>query len=379
MILEKVLLRNFRTYSNLRLEPRPGLNVLHGPNASGKTNFLEAIHVAATGRSPRAFQDHEMIAFGEDAFLIRAQVRAPAGLQTLEVTYGADKGKAVRINGNPPPSLHALAGRLPVVFFSPDEIATIGGPPARRRTFVDQLLCQGIPTYTHHLERYRAVLEQYNVTLRDFRAGRSSDALLPIWEEQLASHGGELLARRLVAVSELNTLFESAFRHLYGSGGVRLVYRPAGEGDPPPPGNPPAASAWIGAALGAGRVAALDRGFPLAGPHRDDLSVEIEGMDARHFASQGQRRALTLALKLAAAGWLEGSAGAKPVLLLDDVFSELDGERRERLLALLGGGYQVFATCTGPEGVQEIMPAQGSYYSVGRGVIFPVQVNPGRE
>lgn len=379
MILEKVFLCNFRTYPSLLLEPRPGLNIFHGPNASGKTNLIEAIHVLATGRSPRAFFDHEMIGFGADAFHVKGLVRAPAGLLTLEVTCGTDKGKAVRINGNPAPSLHALAGRFPAVYFSPDEIATVGGPPARRRVFLDQLLCQAIPTYAHHLDRYRTALEQYNATLRDFRAGRSSDALLPIWEEQLAAHGGELLARRLVAVAALDALFRDAFRELYGGDAVNLAYRPAGEGLPPPPGNPPAASAWIAAALAAGRAAAMDRGFPQAGPHRDDLSVQVEGMDARHFASQGQRRALTLALKLAAAGWIESTLGAKPVLLLDDVFSELDGERRERLITLLDGGYQVFATCTGPEGVQEILPAQGSYYSVRRGVILPVQAQPDRE
>lgn len=374
MILEKIFLYNFRTYPNLVLEPAPGLNIFHGPNASGKTNLLEALHVLSTGRSPRAFHDQEMTRFESDGFYIKGLVQAPASQLTLEVAYGADKGKVVRVNGNPAPSLSALAGRFPVVYFSPDEIVAVSGPPARRRAFLDQLLCQAIPTYAHHFDRYRAALEQHNAALRDFRSGRSSDALLPVWEEQLAAHGGELLARRLALVADLNAFFREAFRRLDGGDAVSLVYRTAGEEPLPAAGDAAAATKWITAALSGGRAAAIERGHALAGPHRDDLSVEIQGLDARHFASQGQRRSLTLALKLAAAEWIEGAVGAKPVLLLDDVFSELDADRRERLLGMVARRHQVFITCTGPEAVQEIPAEQGRFFSVRRGEAIPVRL-----
>lgn len=371
-MIEKLFLYNFRTYANLVLEPCPGLNVFHGPNASGKTNLLEAVHVLSTGRSPRAFYDHEMTRFEADGFFIKGLVTTPAGQLTLEVAYAADRGKAVRVNGNPAPSLSALSGRFPVVYFSPDEIVSVSGPPARRRAFLDQLLSHVVPIYAYHLERYRGALEQHNAAVRDVRAGRSSDALLPVWEEQLAEHGGELLARRVAAVAELNTLFREAFLRLHGSDPVNLGYRPAGEEPVLAAGDPAAATTWLAAALAGGRAAAIDRGYILVGPHRDDLSLQIEGLDARHFASQGQRRALTLALKLAAAEWIEGAVGARPVLLLDDVFSELDAERRARLLAMVAQRHQVFITCTGPEAVQEIPSAQGSFFSVKRGEILPV-------
>lgn len=374
MILEKIFLYNFRTYENLVLEPGPGLNVFHGPNGSGKTNLLEAIHVLSSGRSPRAFYDHEMARFGADGFHIKGLVTAPAGQATLEVYWGADRGKVIRVNGSPVPSLSALAGRFPVVYFSPDEIVAVSGPPARRRAFLDQLLCQAIPIYAHHLDRYRAALEQHNASLRDFRTGRTSDALLPVWEEQLAVHGGELLSRRCAVVADLNTLFREVFQRLHGSDAVDLAYSSPGEEPPPAACDAAAASAWLAAALAASRAAAIDRGYTLIGPHRDDLSVQIETLDARHFASQGQRRALTLALKLAAAEWIEGAAGARPVLLLDDVFSELDAERRGRLLSMVALRHQVFVTCTGPEAVQEITSAQGSFFSVRRGEILPVYV-----
>ncbi len=373
MYLAKLYLRNFRTYRSCTLDLQPGLNVFHGENAAGKTNLLEAVGLLATGRSPRAARDAEMAAAGETAFYLKGLIeRTPAPL-TVEVAWEQQKGKAVRVNGRVQESLAALAGVLPHVYLSPDELAVVNGGPARRRAFLDRLIAQMSPAYSHHLEQYSLALEQRNALLREIRFGSASRDLLPIWDESLAAAGGQIMARRQAVLGELAGLFREEYSRFWPESEPEVAYRPAlGTGTLPPG---PAPAVWtagaaansLAAALKRRREEELARGFTLAGPHRDDLELRIDGLDARLFASQGQRRTLVLSLKLAAARLLERATGQKPLLLLDDALSEMDRRRRDRLLDAARGGNQILLTCTEWDPVKEFADQRGTSYRVEKG------------
>lgn len=378
MYLAKVHLRNFRTYRSCTLELQPGLNVFYGENAAGKTNFLEAVGLLAAGRSPRALRDVELATVGEESFYLKGLVeRAPAPA-TVEVAWMLQKGKAVRVNGRLQESLAGLAGVLPHVHMSPNEMAVVSGVPARRRAFLDHLLEQISPAYAHHLEQYRTALEQRNALLREIRCGAAGKDLLPIWDQSLIASGGHVVARRRATVRELAALVRKEYRRFWPEASPDVDYRPAlaVAGDSPEAGEgeggewtAEAAAGMLALALERERERELARGFTLVGPHRDDLFLRIDGLEARLFASQGQQRSLLLAMKLAAAHLLERATGQKPLFLLDDVLSELDQRRRDRLLGMAQSGNQILLTCTEWDPVKEIAAGGGTSYRVERGGI----------
>lgn len=371
-MLTTLRLTNFRSYARLTVALGPAFNVFFGPNGAGKTNLLEAVGVLSTGRSPRGSQDADLARFGEGFFHVKGSVALPDGTHTLEVVGTRDEGKAARLNGHPIPTLAHLAAKLPSLFFSPEEIGLVAGPPIRRRAFLDQLLSQLHPTYAFHLDRYREVVLQRNASLRDLRLGRASDALLPIWEEQMVTHGAEILSRRLACLEELRPRFAHEYGQLSGGETAAIAYAADGAdaGEPPP--SDADMRRWLSDRLAARRREERERGHTLVGPHRDDLTIRVNDLPARTFASQGQRRSLALALKLAGARLTERHLGVRPILLLDDVLSELDAARRERLLALEGQGFQALVTCTDAEPVKEILRGRGRFYRVRPGEVLEV-------
>lgn len=370
-MLTTLILKDFRSYARLALEIGAGFNVFTGSNAAGKTNLLEAIAVLSTGRSPRATLDADLVRFGETSYCLKGRITLPEAVHTLEVAYTLDHGKTARLNGHPLSTLSSLARKLPSLFFSPEEIALVGGPPIRRRAFLDQLLTQIQPTYAFHLERYRDAVVQRNAALRDLRLGRTSDALLPVWDEQMVIHGAEILSRRLACLAELQPEFAREYGELSGGETAEVAYDPDGAGgDDPPLRAAGGTRQWLLDRIAARRREERERGHTLVGPHRDDLSIRINGLSARTYASQGQKRSLALALKLAAAVLTERHLGVRPVLLLDDVLSELDAARRARLLALGGQGFQVLLTGTDVEPVKEILRGEGRFFHVRPGEVL---------
>lgn len=373
MHLARLYLRDFRGYRSCEISLTPGINVFLGHNAAGKTNLLEAVHLLATGRSPRTPRDKEMVAFGATSFYLKGLVeRQPAPL-TIELAFDAEKGKAARVNGQAVTTLADLAARMPCVYFSPDELRVVSGGPAWRRAFLDGILCQASPAYAHHLEWFRRSLEQRNALLREARAGRTSIQLLEAWDEELALYGGELLARRAGALATLSPRFLTAYDRLGAGEGAALAYRPALTGC--------AVEELVTAAGAAARYQSnleerraddVARAFTSAGPHRDDFVLELDGLEARAYASQGQRRSLVLALLFAAAGYLEEAAGVRPLLLLDDVLSELDAGRRQHLLEAAAAGHQALVTAASPDGMQEFSALGGNCYQIKRGEVTPL-------
>lgn len=368
-------LQSFRNYATLDLTFSPGLNVLWGQNAQGKTNLLEAVFLLATGKSPRTTRDGDLVRWGDPGFLLRAQVQRRTGTLDLELTYQHDRRKNLRINGVPERRIAALVGRLAAVFFSPDDLLLIKGPPAGRRRFLDVLLCQAYPAYLHALQVYQRVLEQRNGLLRGLAAtGSAPGSLLDVLDEQLVAAGAEVTARRIAAVRQLATLAASYHAALSaGREALALCYETELWDPTGPDPSPAELRPRLLALLQQRRRQELARGATAAGPHRDDLAVAIDGRDARLFASQGQQRTAVLALKLAELRFLHAELQEPPVLLLDDVASELDPGRRRHLLAAVGQGAQILLTCTDMSDLQtHLLPAGAAVFRVQAGTVQPL-------
>ncbi|QIA26135.1 DNA replication and repair protein RecF [Thermaerobacter sp. PB12/4term] len=349
MVIRRVVLRQFRSYEQATLELNSRLTLLAGPNGIGKTNLLEAIHFAATGRSPRTTRDTDLIRHGAPLAYVRVEWDDPvAGRRVVEMALHRQQGKALRLDGRKRQRLADLQGALPIVYFAPESLALVKAGPAARRGFLDDLLGQLVPGYAQLLHDYQRVLTQRNQLLREIRAGRAAGSLLAIWDEPLYRHGQAIRHRRRQLLDELAPLAAAAAGRVAaggaaGAGVLELGYLAA----------EPDGLVEDGAVSSPEGLAALHReevarGTTLWGPQRDDFALFLDGQDARAFASQGQQRALALALTLAQVELIHRRLGRWPVLLLDDVLSELDGKRRRYLLEAVSALPQVILTATEP-------------------------------
>ncbi|TMD92519.1 MAG: DNA replication/repair protein RecF [Chloroflexi bacterium] len=354
--VEELRLYCFRNYADETVALGPGLNVVSGPNAQGKTNLLEAIATAALTRSPRASSSAELLLWGADAAQVTARVRRPDGPTTLELRLQRSGGqdtlvRTLRVDGSPRPA-RAVLGVCPVVLFWPEDLLLVKGAPEGRRRLVDVVVAQTDARAAAEMVRYRRVLDQRNALLRQVRLGQASPAPLPGFTQELARAAGIVLIARLRLVEALAPLAAAALREISdGREEVGLRYRAEGlEG--PLPTTPEEAAARLVVALDGRHAEELARGVTVAGPHRDDVDILLDERPARAAASQGQQRSLVLACKLAEVRHLTALLGMAPVLLLDDVLSELDARRREHLLAALGAGthLQTVLTTTDPRG-----------------------------
>ena len=373
MRLNSLSLTNFRNYVRLELRLPGRLTVLQGANAQGKTALLEAIHLLATGRSPRAGAERELINWlALESALPYARLEAEMGegreAQKLELVLELVPGgngngivrKQVRINGVPKRALD-LVGRLRVVLFLPEDISLVAGAPAERRRYLDIMLCQVAPAYTRALAEYNRALAQRNALLRRLRDEGGDPGQLAFWDGQMAEHGGVLLHRRAQAVNDLDRLAAERHRDLTGGAErLRLAYLPSPDparttaARPPAEGNSVAydgmsreqIARWLSGLLLGARGRDIAAGSSLIGPHRDDLAFSVEAHDLRTFGSRGQQRTGALALKLAEVQMMREETGDTPLLLLDDVMSELDATRRQAMLAALAEVDQALVTTT---------------------------------
>ncbi len=374
MRLKHLSLTNFRNYLRLELDLPPRITLLQGGNAQGKTNLLEAIYYLSAATSPHAEADRQLInwrAWEEDLPFARLTTDIEGGpLRRLEITLlPSPQGslrKEIKINGVKR-RVADLLGLLKVVIFLPDDVGLIAGSPSPRRRYLNALISQVDRGYPRALQGYERVLVQRNHLLRRLRE-RADFGQLEFWDERLVERGSQLIAARLRAVSALNDLAQEI--HLQLTGGeenLRLFYKsslPLEEGTRSPYQLPldmlhHPASRMLQPQLAAQEIANLfhqrlgerrrqeiERGLTLVGPHRDDLRFFIGGMDLTIYGSRGQQRTCALSLKLAQVGLVRSQTGERPILLLDDVMSELDPARREYLLASIGGEEQVIITAT---------------------------------
>ena len=332
-------LHNFRCYDQVMLTPPKGVTVLVGENGAGKTNLLEAVHVCCLGRSHRTSFDREMIARGQETSAVQLTVERSDGRHEVGVRLfeNAKKKKIIYVNGKTASKMGELMGHATCVIFSPEDLALVKDGPQARRRFLDMLLSQQQRSYFYALQTYMSVLKQRNALLKngDMRQ-------LPAWDEQMALAAAPVVRLRREACQRLN---EWAGNHYLFIGGreeetFALQYESALSQAADP-------AERMLQGLSASREEDMRRQYTTFGPHRDDVELTLCGMPMKAFASQGQMRTAALSMKLAAFDLLEKSQGEAPLLLLDDVLSELDPERRRRLISRIGNA-QALLTCTDP-------------------------------
>ncbi len=374
-------MEHFRNYATLDLALGPGLHVFAGANAQGKTNLLEAVYLTAVGRSPRTTHEGELIAW--DAEVARATGLFASDLRgefTVEVALGR-KGapeamsrggsaqKKIKVNGAPR-TLANLAGLVPVVLFLVDDLEIIRGEPARRRQFLDNDLSATSRTYAWALKQYTRVVEQRNRLLKEIREGQRDLASLAPWNDQLAAFGGRLMEVRTRFVRDLSAEGIPAYQGLTSSPqGMTISYRrewgdPAAE-----PTTREEFAALLADAVETVAMEEVGRGSSLVGPHRDDLQFFVDGKDVRQFGSQGEQRTAALALRVAEFSLLHRLLQEPPVLLLDDILSELDRTRRSAMLDHLAPIAQVIMTTTDVDAVGLPPHAAVHIYHVSQGTV----------
>ena len=337
MIIRSIELRNFRNYENLELHLDQGTNILYGDNAQGKTNILEAAYVSGTTKSHKGTRDKEMIRFDQQEAHIRTIVEKNEKQYQIDMHLRRSGAKGVAINKIPIKKASDLFGILNIVFFSPEDLNIIKNGPAERRRFVDLELCQLDKLYLSDLSRYNKTLNQRNKLLKDICFRPDLIETLPMWDAQLLEYGCRIIKRRKKFVEDLGKIITSIHSNISG-GREKLVLKYEANID----------DIFFEDELLKARPRDLKLCQTTVGPHRDDLLFSIDGVDIRKFGSQGQQRTSALSLKLSEIDLVKSSIHSTPVLLLDDVLSELDSSRQNYLLNSITD-IQTMITCTGLE------------------------------
>ncbi len=341
MLVVSVELRDFRSYARAEADLGDGLTVVHGPNGEGKSNLLEAIYFGCTGRSPRARNERELVRFGAPATRVVVRLRDGLHSHELSVGYGTLPGdprpvKRMTSDGGSVERMLDVEARPLLSVFMPDRLELLKGPPALRRAHLDQLVAAVWPARASARREYSQVLAQRNALLGRIRAGRASQAALPTWDRELAGRALALSADRAAVVGLLCEPFAEQASRLGCSGDAALEYRPRSHA---------VDEDEFLAELQSRLPTDLERGFSGHGPHRDELAILRDGRELRVYGSQGEQRLALLALLLTERGVLAHERRRAPLMLLDDVMSELDSERRELLAEELStGGQSVIAT-----------------------------------
>lgn len=376
MFVRHLQLSNFRSYEAVDLALEPGVTVFTGANGQGKTNLVEAVEYVSTGGSHRVSSTVPLVRAGADGAVIR--VRAQAGLDDdrqvlleLEITPG--KASRARLNRSDVRRAREVIGILRTVVFSPEDLSIVKGDPSERRRFMDELVTTRWPRMAGVRADYDRVLRQRSALLKSLggRSGRASSEdvaiTLDAWDTQLARHGGELLAARLATLTELQPYVQATYETIAPTKNlVTAAYAPR---VPLPDSTDPAElGEALVEALRARRADEIARGLCLVGPHRDDVALTIGDLPARGYASHGESWSFALSLRLAANALLLAEGG-RPVLVLDDVFAELDATRRDRLASEVAGAEQVLITAAVAEDVPAVL--QGARFHVADGEVTP--------
>ena len=341
MQVKSIRLKNFRNYEQALIEPDAGVTVFTGQNAQGKTNIIEALHLCCLGRSHRTPRDEELIRWGCDDALVRTQTVQRDGTHEVSVLLSRHqkRKKTVRIGARQAERIGELLGHVCGVLFSPEDLQIVKSGPAERRRFIDMELSQLRPAYFYALQRAVRALNQRNALLKEIARDGSLLKTLDMWDEQLAACGGEIVRCRREAVLSLGKSAREAHTSLTGGRetlDVRYVSQAAEAENP---------GETLLRLLHAARSEDLRRMTTTVGVHRDDLHITIDGKEARTYGSQGQQRSAVLSLKLAELELAERVRGEAPILMLDDVMSELDPGRRCQLIERIDR-VQTFVTCT---------------------------------
>jgi DNA replication and repair protein RecF len=368
--LSRLALTDFRCYAEADVRLEAGVTSFTGANGQGKTNLVEAVGYVATLASHRVASDAPLVRQGAERAIVRAGLRSAERTCLIEIEINPSRANRARLNRAPVPRPRQILGVLRAVLFAPEDLALVKGDPGERRRYLDDLLVQNAPRYAGIRSDYDRVVKQRTALLKSARgrpSGGPALGALDAWDDQLIRAGAELMAGRLELVGTLRPLAVKAYAAVSGEeAAVEMSYRPALPDKSEPAGDIATLTAGLREALAAYRGAELERGVCLVGPHRDELVLNIGGMPARGYASHGESWSLALALRLAGFELLRAD-GDDPVLLLDDVFAELDGHRRDRLAELTATAEQVLVTAAVPADLPAAMMV--TRFDVADGVI----------
>ncbi len=375
-------LADFRSYARVEVPLDPGITTFVGPNGQGKTNLVEAIGYLATLGSHRVASDAPLVRMGAERAIIRAQVRQGDRQQLVELELNPGRANRARVNRSSQARPRDVLGIVRTVLFAPEDLALVKGDPGERRRFLDELITARSPRMAGVRSDYDRVLKQRNTLLKTAalarrhggRAGappaRANTSVgadlstLDVWDQHLARVGAELLAQRLDLVAALQPLTDKAYEQLAPGGGpVALEYKPSAPGEAH---TREALYEQLMAALAEARKQEIERGVTLVGPHRDEVILRLGQLPAKGYASHGECWSYALALRLASYDLLRAE-GNEPVLLLDDVFAELDARRRERLAEIVAPGEQVLVTAAVDDDVPAVLT--GTRYTVSDGTV----------
>jgi len=333
----RLSMRNFRSYATADVELGAGVTIVTGRNGAGKTNLLDALYFGCTGRSARTTNERELVRFGEQVVRVEVTTEAPDGLHELSVGFTPGEPKRMTVDGVRVERLLDVPGRPLVSVFLPDRLELVKGTPSLRRAHMDQLVAALWPARAATRRAYNQALAQRNALVARIRGSSASLDSLSAWDRELARHGIALMADRAAAIELVAARFAARAEELGLDGAAAVAYRPRSKASD---------ADMLAAELADRRVQDVERGFTGHGPHRDDLLLTHEGRELRAYGSQGQQRLGLLALLLAEREAIAATREATPVMLLDDVMSELDGDRRARLVGLLRGRGQSVITTT---------------------------------
>lgn len=396
MLLRELVLVNFRNYVRLALTPGDPITVLVGDNGQGKSNVLEAIYLLATTRSPRTSNDRELVHWRARRDVIpfarlEARIRRDAADLHVEILIKAENDpaglatpgdgtvpairpvtKQVKVNGLPARAVE-LIGQVNVVLFTPDDVSLVAGSPSGRRRYLDITVSQVNGQYLRSLQRYNKVLVQRNTLLRQVRERRQRREHLDFWNEELVRLGAYVVARRVETIGAINRDLAPLFRDLGGSQHDLAVHYQPTTHDPAELGGDTGRVAELYAArVGEQLGREIEAGVSLVGPHRDDFSFVVDGVDLHDYGSRGQQRLAVIALKLAEAQFMRKETEERPILLLDDILSELDPVRRGFVLAQAGTAGQTLITTTDLNDFGPDLLARAAIVRVDGGTVTPV-------
>ncbi|MDD3428887.1 MAG: DNA replication/repair protein RecF [Oscillospiraceae bacterium] len=339
MILEKIEVRHFRNIENAVLEPSEILTVISGQNGQGKTNLLESIWLLSGAKSFRGAKDAEFIQKGFDIAHIEAEIRHEEKQSLLQINIGGPEapkqGRYAKVNGVDYGRASSIAGIFYTVCFAPTHLSLIKGAPEGRRRFIDAALCQLYPGYLDILRRYTRLITQKNALLKDLRKNGSLYEMLEVFNRDIAKYGMEIIKRRQAYVLEIEAETVQNYKNIsHGTEQIEIAYQASAQ-----------TSEELLQKICDAQQIDIKAGFCTQGPHRDDLYIGINDSEAKVYASQGQQRSAVLSLKMAEAAQIKKVAGQQPVMLLDDVLSELDSQRQDYLLNKIEDSQVLVTSC----------------------------------
>ena len=331
MTIQELELNRFRNYKKESLTFGEGINILYGQNAQGKTNILEALYISSTGKSHRTNNYNDLIQKGQTGFEIKLRAKINNRDNSIIIRYSNDKKKNAEINGIKREKLSDILGTLNMILFSPETLEVVKGSPAIRRKFLDILLCQTNRQYLHLLKRYNSLIKNKSIALKKGQSDKKYEEIIPVWNEHISVYGGIIVYLRNSAVNRLKKYMKNEIHKITdGAESSELIYKTFCETNEE--NDEKYYENQLLKRLNEGMQKEISISQCIFGPHRDDFEILLNGMNSRQYCSQGQQRTLALSLILAELFYIEEIKGEKPVLLLDDVLSELDLKRQEYLL-----------------------------------------------